>query len=1329
MSRGGTDTAVVATELSPTAIRLFSAGWYLDANPDVRASGGAPLEHYLRCGWREGRDPHPLFDSAWYMCQAMALTGQDAETVGEPLTHYLSHGWKSLLSPHPLFDPARYLLQYTDIMAADVDPWLHYIDRGWKEGRNLHPLFDIDWYLDANPDVRASGDEPLKHYLSHGWREGRSPHPVFDPVWYRKVYADIAGIDPWQHYFLIGWQEGRSPHPLFDATWYQRQYLDPVAQDCEPLTHYLSHGWKEGLAPNATPPKDLGTADPETDRHAPLYTYLTTPRPSADDQTATRGGTSADGQSGFETDGRRGRLLLVTHDTQLGGAQTVLRLFAQWLISSTRFSVGIVAVKDGHFRYAFEELAPTFVLSDHAEVDRAGALAAWAGEDVQAIFLNSIASGSFFEAWPEDTPSVAFIHELPKILTHYRHEVALVRDRAHHVIGGGPDVTTALRDQFGYDPEALTSSHSFVEKAPDDGDPEVAQERRAAARAALEVADDRFLVMGCGVLHWRKSPDKFIEAAERLLNDGLEADFVWLGGGPDQEACEAMVREKGLEGRVRFIGYEPEVAARLAGADLFLLSSQEDPFPLVALYAAQAGVPIVCFEDAGGIADFVRTGSGTAVPFMDVGAMVAAVARYAGDRDLRSRTGTIGRDQVARAHTIETAGPNLLHHLRTVAGLAPEVSVVLPNYNYEAYLPQRLDSIAAQRFQDFEVILLDDASPDRSAAVLEDFAALRAGTRVVINTENSGSPFRQWMRGMALAQSEIVWLAEADDYCEPELLDTLLPLFDDRNLRIASCASVPVQADGTLIGDYRPIYLDRITPGRWDADFISTDHEEANDGLGIANTIPNASAVMFRRFTPDPAFVEEVTSMRLCGDWYFYVRTMRGGLVGFSARPLNYHRRHDSTVTHQLEGSLRYFSELATVRTYLGRHYRQDRSATDRIGGFLAQDIARFNVTEPETLAVPEPAGKLLPSLLVVAPDLSPGGGQIFAISLANEWVRRGGRAVLLNVGQYPTHPAVITKIDSTVTLLTLGAPGGSVEEIVARYDIDVIHSSIWWADVTVDAAMDRLPPDLPWIITMHGCHETILGNRGIDSAFTHRLARMKARASAWVYTADKNLAVFDMHGRPDRLLRIPNGMPEEPEQAALDKAGLGLRPEAVVLCLASRAIPSKGWFEAVALTQALNAAGHTVDLMLIGEGPAADEIRDQAPHHVHLMGQVSNLQDYLAVADIGLLPSYFVGESLPLVLLEMMAKGLPVLTSTIGEIPGIVGTGDDAAGLMVALQGEGIDSAALIAAGTRLMEVDLRARLGRNARVRFDADFRLDRMVNRYAILYVEVGALSKGP
>jgi hypothetical protein len=427
---------------------LFSPNWYRESYDDT--ANVDPWQHYVLSGWREGRSPHPLFDTASYVRQATALTGQDAETLGEPLTHYLTHGWKSLLSPHPLFDPARYLLQHTDIMAADVDPWQHYIHLGWKEGRSLHPLFDIDWYLKTNPDIAESGLEPLAHYLQFGWREGRSPHPLFDPVWYRESYDDTANVDPWQHYVLSGWREGRSPHPLFDATWYQQRYLDPVAQDCEPLTHYLAHGWKEGLAPSAKPPKDLGTANAKTDRHAPLYTYLKMPRRSADVHAADRGEASTDGQSGIETGGRRGRLLLVTHDTELGGAQTVLRLFAQWLISSTRFSVGIVAVKGGHFRYAFEEIAPTFVLSDHAAVDRAEALAAWAGEDVQAIFLNSIASGSFFEAWPEDTPSVVFIHELTKIIESYPKEMALLRERVHHVIGGGPDVTEVLRDQFGY---------------------------------------------------------------------------------------------------------------------------------------------------------------------------------------------------------------------------------------------------------------------------------------------------------------------------------------------------------------------------------------------------------------------------------------------------------------------------------------------------------------------------------------------------------------------------------------------------------------------------------------------------------------------------------------------------------------------------------------------------------------------------------------------------------------------------------------------------------------------------------------------------------------
>lgn len=1291
---------------------LFHRDWYLAENPDAEAFPGGALAHYTLFGWREGRSPHPLFDVQWYLSQAPECLQEGIE----PLAHYLTRGWRQMLSPHRLFNPARYLMLNRDVMKADVDPWKHYLHKGWKEGRRLHWLFDTGWYLQTYADVAASGEEPLSHYLRLGWREGRCPNPLFDGAWYARTYELGAEVNPFLDYIGTGWRAGRSPHPRFDALWYHENYLDPVAFVCEPLSHYLTSGWREGLLPQeGYVPSE---AEAQGGDYAPLYLELS--------RSAGRTYRVLRSETALRTDGRRGRILLVTHDTQLGGAQTVLRLFADWLVSSTRFSVGIVAVNGGHFRRDFEKIAPVFVLSDHAEEDRAAALADWAGEDVQAVFVNSIVSGAFYKYWPTETPSVAFIHELPQILERYPEEVGLVRARTDHVICGGPGVFAALSGEFGFDASRMTSAYSYIEALPK-GDTEVDRlARRRAARAALGVPEERILVMGCGVLHWRKSPDKFIETAEAVLAAGLDAEFVWLGGGPDEEDCIRQAEAAGIAERVRFTGYESDVAGKLAGADIFLLSSQEDPFPLVALYAAQAGAPLVCFQDAGGIADFVQSGSGVAVPFMDISAMAEAVLRYGRDEDLRARDGATGRDQVARRHTIEAVGPLLLHHLRQAAGLKPEVSVVLPNYNYEDYLPQRLDSITAQTFQDFELILLDDASSDGSPQLLEAFAETRAGTRTALSTENSGSPFAQWLRGMDMAEGEIVWLAEADDWCEDNLLTTLLPVFDDRNVRLASCMSVPVQSDGTVIGDYPSLYLDRINPGRWNRDFVATDHEEANEGLGIANTIPNASAVLMRKFDPDPEFVETVTGMRLCGDWFFYIRAMKGGLVGFSAAPLNYHRRHGGTVTHKLEGSLRYFNELAEVRSYVGRTYHQSPQAQAQIRQFLEQDIARFNVPDPAALPPLPAPQKALPSLAVIAPDLSPGGGQMFAISLANEWARRGGRVVLVNAHSQPTHPAVISKLNPEVALYHANEESFDLAQIVARYDIDVIHSSIWWADALVDDYREHLPADIPWVISMHGCHETLLKHPGIDRGFPDRMQRMIERAGAFVYTAEKNLAVYETYEHPARLSRIPNGMPQEPVRQQLDRATLGLRSDALVMCLASRAIPSKGWMEAVELTRVLNAQGHAVDLMLIGEGPSADEIREMAPEHVHLMGQVGNLQDYLTIADVGLLPSYFVGESLPLVLIEMMAKGLPLVASTIGEIASIIGAGEEAAGILVPLEGDGIDMEALVMALHRLLDPAERQRLSQNAQKRFDAEFRLERMVDRYAELYETLGARS---
>src|ERR1700722_10725104 len=104
----------------------------------------------------------------------------------------------------------------------------------------------------------------------------------------------------------------------------------------------------------------------------------------------------------------------------------------------------------------------------------------------------------------------------------------------------------------------------------------------------------------------------------------------------------------------------------------------------------------------------------------------------------------------------------------------PLVTVVVPNYNHGRFLRERLDSIVGQKFQDFELILLDDCSNDDSCTILREYAAKRAGTKTSFNSVNSGSTFKQWNKGVLMATGKYVWIAESDDYADERLLGSLV---------------------------------------------------------------------------------------------------------------------------------------------------------------------------------------------------------------------------------------------------------------------------------------------------------------------------------------------------------------------------------------------------------------------------------------------------------------------------------------------------------------------------------------------------------------------------
>src|SRR3954453_3649613 len=115
----------------------------------------------------------------------------------------------------------------------------------------------------------------------------------------------------------------------------------------------------------------------------------------------------------------------------------------------------------------------------------------------------------------------------------------------------------------------------------------------------------------------------------------------------------------------------------------------------------------------------------------------------------------------------------------------PRVSVVVPIYNVEDYLEECLDSLAAQTFEDLEVVMVDDSSTDGSAAIAESFAARDPRFRVVRRAANGGlSAARN--TGIDAATGEFLAFVDSDDLVAPDAYEKLVGALDQTGSDFAS---------------------------------------------------------------------------------------------------------------------------------------------------------------------------------------------------------------------------------------------------------------------------------------------------------------------------------------------------------------------------------------------------------------------------------------------------------------------------------------------------------------------------------------------------------------
>ena len=126
--------------------------------------------------------------------------------------------------------------------------------------------------------------------------------------------------------------------------------------------------------------------------------------------------------------------------------------------------------------------------------------------------------------------------------------------------------------------------------------------------------------------------------------------------------------------------------------------------------------------------------------------------------------------------------------VETNGGAAPKVSVIVPVYKAEKYLRKCVDSILAQTFRDFEVLLVDDGSPDKSGEICEEYAKKDPRVRV-FHKENGGvSSARN--KGIDEARGEWITFVDADDWLSLETFECLSTYFKDYDVIRFSMVSV-----------------------------------------------------------------------------------------------------------------------------------------------------------------------------------------------------------------------------------------------------------------------------------------------------------------------------------------------------------------------------------------------------------------------------------------------------------------------------------------------------------------------------------------------------------
>jgi glycosyltransferase involved in cell wall biosynthesis len=363
---------------------------------------------------------------------------------------------------------------------------------------------------------------------------------------------------------------------------------------------------------------------------------------------------------------RNNKLLFITHDTSRTGAPMVLLHFLKWIqANKPEVIVDVLALKGGDLEEEFSSSCKSYYpyysiikpkeLSFFQKVflklglfkrhdNKEELLKELSNNNYSLVFANTIIAvpfASHLVSKNKNSRLIAHIHELNAIIRLVQPNFQNYTNTINQFIAPSILVKTNLINSWSIPKDKIDVVH------------ECATVNKVENELSEGKKEQIFTVGASGTAHWRKGHDIFLQLARYIKSNYPETviRFVWVGRLPleEQTILEEDLRKLDLSETVQFTGEVKNPSVYFNDFDVFVMTSREDPFPLVCIEVGLLGKPIIAFKGATGTEEVVeKGGGGFVVPYLSIEAMSEKIINYYNDKKLKEAHGEINKLEFAK---------------------------------------------------------------------------------------------------------------------------------------------------------------------------------------------------------------------------------------------------------------------------------------------------------------------------------------------------------------------------------------------------------------------------------------------------------------------------------------------------------------------------------------------------------------------------------------------------------------------------------------------------------------------------------------------------------